>query len=635
MRYLLGLLSILLIFLPSATFSQGSYYFTLVEGKKSLAKGDFVRAEEFLTKSLAEFKEIGDYILLWRAYAYNNLQKYEEALRDIEELKKNYPRSTVIKEGRKLELEIAKTLKLNSLGSIYDSFVSDYPEEVAIKFEYATYLKEKRELEKAKRLFKEIFLTPSSFADKAEEELSANDISADDLLKKGRILNNAYLFKKAERYLREALQRIKGSQNTEFLSALGYCLFMQKKYVESAEIFKRSRDFYWRARSLLRAKDFETFERELPEYLKSSDIRMADVFINYANIKRRAGLNDEGIRILKMVVSKYPEAKEEAMWNMAWNYYTSGQYEEGRRILQELYDSYGKPKYFYWLDRINEKKGVVPTKKYTFQFRQGDVYSYLLYMKGKTNLVPETSKIRENITLNRRLEILIKAGFREEALREIKTILKDNRDMENIPIYSRLLYELGDYPTSVRLISKFPNRFSYQELLYPRVYEDSVLKASKRFNLDAYLIFAIMREESRFDRLAQSPAGALGLMQLMPDTARREGSRIGVYFRKDSEIFEQEKNILVGSAYLKNLIEEFGNIVFAIAAYNAGEKAVSSWLKNYSYKEIDEFMEDIPFAETRNYVQKVLSSYFEYLRGNRNLTAEHISEIIKIRGGKL
>ncbi len=71
----------------------------------------------------------------------------------------------------------------------------------------------------------------------------------------------------------------------------------------------------------------------------------------------------------------------------------------------------------------------------------------------------------------------------------------------------------------------------------------------------------------------------------------------------------------------------------AIAAYNAGEKAVQSWLRENFYRDIDEFMEDIPYAETKAYVQRVLVSYFEYLRINRALTQEAISKIIKVKGG--
>ncbi|GAQ94794.1 soluble lytic murein transglycosylase [Thermodesulfovibrio aggregans] len=630
----LGLLIalILFFFLPSSTLSQFSSIDYLIEGKKSLQSGNFQRAEEYLTKALNEFKEIGDYILLWRAKAYKEMNKYEEALKDIRELKQNYPKSPILKDARKEEIEIAKLLNLPELEEFYKSFINEYPEEIRIKYEYALYLKKQEKIEKARKIFKEIFVTASPYADQAEKELSSEDITTNDLIKKAKALNSSYQFKKAEKYLKEALN-MKDSQKTEILSLLGYSLFMQKRYSEAADIFKNTGEHYWRARSLLRAKEYEIFKKELPEYIKSADQRISEVLINYANIKRRAGEYDYAIKILKMVVDKYPAQKENAMWYLAWNYYLMEDYDKAEKILQQLYLSYGKIKYLYWLEKINETKGVVPVKQYSIAFQQGDIYSYLFYMKGKISNVPEPAIVNYQMTLPKRVEILIRASFRDEAIKEIKALLKDNRNPENIPAFCKILNELGDYSTTVRLISKIPNKFSFSELLYPQAYKDVVLNASRKININPYLVFAIIREESRFDRFAYSPAGALGLMQLMPETAKREGKKIGIRFKKDSEIFEAEKNILIGSYYLKNLIEEFGSIVPAIAAYNAGEKAVQSWLRENFYRDIDEFMEDIPYAETKAYVQRVLVSYFEYLRINRALTQEAISKIIKVKGG--
>ncbi|WP_353684912.1 transglycosylase SLT domain-containing protein [Thermodesulfovibrio sp. 3907-1M] len=623
---------ILFLFLPSDTLSQFSSLEYLIEGKNSLDSGKFQKAEEYLTKSLPEFKEIGDYILLWRAKAYKNTKKYEEALSDLSEIIKHYPKSPVVKEARTEEIELAKLLNLPEVEQLYQSFVNEYPEELKIKFEYGVYLKKLGKIEKAKKIFKEIFITSSPFAEQAEKELSVEDITINDLIKKAKALNNAYQFKKAERYLKEALS-MKNSQKSDILPLLGYSLFMQKRYSEAAEIFKHTGDYYWRARALLRAKDYETFEKEMADYMKSADQRISEVFVNYANIKRRAGKYEEAIKTLKMIINKYPSQKENAMWTLAWNYYLMEDYDEAKKILENLCSSYGKLKYLYWLEKVNEIKGVIPVKQYKVSFQQGDIYSYLLYMKGKISNIPEPASVNYQIILPRRVDILVRAGFKKEAIGELKALLKENSSLKNIPLISKILYELGDYSTSVRLISKIPDKFNFPELLYPQVYRDTVLNASRKININPYLLFAIMREESRFDSFAQSPAGAIGLMQLMPETAKKEGKKMGIVIKKDSEIFDPGKNILIGSFYLKNLIEEFGNPVMAVAAYNAGEKAVQAWLKENSYKDIDEFMEDIPYAETKVYVQRVFASYFEYLRINKALTQENILKTIKIKGG--
>jgi soluble lytic murein transglycosylase len=371
------------------------------------------------------------------------------------------------------------------------------------------------------------------------------------------------------------------------------------------------------------------------EYIKSADQRIGDLLINYSNIIRRTGDTEKAINLLKKVIELYPSYKEEALWYLGWTYYRTGQYDEAKKIFKELYSSYGKLKYIYWLEKANEGKGVFATKQYSLSFQPGDIYSYLLFLKEKITYIPEPLSLNNsNKNFPLRVELLSKAGFKEEALRELKSLIKNNKDNENIPFYSRILYNLGDYATSVRLISRFPNRFNYQELLYPQSYREIVTNVSKRFEIDPNLIFAIMREESRFDRFAISPAGAIGLMQLMPDTAKREGKRIGLNIQQAQELFDPEKNITIGTHYLKKLIEEFGYIAFAVAAYNAGENVVSLWIKNIDYNSIDEFIEDIPYGETRAYVQRVLVSYFEYQRINKTISPEKISQIIKIRGGK-
>lgn len=630
----IAFLAVLVMFIlsPCASLSQFSSLAYLVEGKKALKSRDYPKAKENLSKALVEFKEIGDYIFLWRAKAYKEMMKYEEALKDLDDLKENYPKSPLIKDARKEEIEILKKVEHSRVNQLYESFINDYPEEIGIKLEYAKYLKDCGEIDKAKILFKEIFITPTLFADEAEKELSQEDITPAKLIKKAKSLNNSYSFKKAEKYLKQALSKANNYQKSEVLWLLGYSFFMQKRYSEASELFKQCKDSYWRAHSLLRGKDYESFEKELSSYIKSGNQKFAKVLITYANIKRRSGSFEEAIKILKTVINRYPHAKEDGLWFLGWTYYLMQEYEKARKIFQELYSYYGKLKYLYWLEKLNEIQGVTTAKQYTVSFREGEIYSYLLFIKGKVDCIPEPLSINYQGFIPKRIDILLKADFKEEALREIKSSLKES-NIENAPMFSKLLYELGDYSTSVRVISKIPDKYSYHELLYPKTYTDIVFKASKAFNIDPYLIFAIMREESRFDKEARSLAGAMGLMQLMSETAKREGKKIEISIENNNDIFEPNKNIFIGSFYLKKLIEEFGNIAIAVAAYNAGPKTVWSWIKNHSYNGIDEFFEDILFNETKGYVTRVLTSYFEYLRINKSLTKEDISKILKTKGG--
>lgn len=146
------------------------------------------------------------------------------------------------------------------------------------------------------------------------------------------------------------------------------------------------------------------------------------------------------------------------------------------------------------------------------------------------------------------------------------------------------------------------------QLRFPLAYEEEMKVAAQKTKIDPTLLFAIARQESAFAADARSPAGAMGLMQLMPATAKETAKKIGVR-HSTRDLVKPSHNIRLGSGYLDELLQEFnGNRILAAAAYNAGPHRVKRWLRN-SAPEIpyDVWIETIPFRETRGYVQNVLS----------------------------
>jgi soluble lytic murein transglycosylase len=143
--------------------------------------------------------------------------------------------------------------------------------------------------------------------------------------------------------------------------------------------------------------------------------------------------------------------------------------------------------------------------------------------------------------------------------------------------------------------------------------------------LDAAFLSAIILEESRFNPQAVSPAGARGLMQVLPSTANQIVQRIKIRPYSESLLFDPEMNLRLGSWYLSSLLEEFGGKeTLALAAYNAGPHVVRQWMAKIPTAREDEFVENIPYAETRNYVIRVLSSaeVYRMLYGTPQKSAE-------------
>lgn len=144
-----------------------------------------------------------------------------------------------------------------------------------------------------------------------------------------------------------------------------------------------------------------------------------------------------------------------------------------------------------------------------------------------------------------------------------------------------------------------------EKLAYPKKYSRIVTKQAREYDLEESLVYAVIKAESGFDAEAESPVGALGLMQLMPDTFTWMQSHVGEEYETEA-LLKPEVNIQFGCALLRLLLDEFGDERTALSAYNAGMGNVASWLSDEAYSDDGVTLKAIPFEETRLYVEKVL-----------------------------
>ena len=149
--------------------------------------------------------------------------------------------------------------------------------------------------------------------------------------------------------------------------------------------------------------------------------------------------------------------------------------------------------------------------------------------------------------------------------------------------------------------------------IYPYPYENEISFYSKNYGLDSNFVLAVIKAESNFKKDATSRRGAMGLMQLMPSTAAWIGEQLGDEDCTLAEFYEPERNIRYGTWYLSELREEFhGNPVLVLAAYNAGRGNVREWMHLYNWDMKFNDPDAIPYAETREYVKKVLKNEEKY-----------------------
>lgn len=147
--------------------------------------------------------------------------------------------------------------------------------------------------------------------------------------------------------------------------------------------------------------------------------------------------------------------------------------------------------------------------------------------------------------------------------------------------------------------------------IYVIKYSEYVEKYSSEYDVDEYLVYAIIKAESNFNEKAESAKGAKGLMQLMYTTAEEIAKNLDVEITEDS-VLDPEINIMLGTNYIAKLIQKYDSIALALAAYNAGSGKVDSWIKENTLKEDGSNIENVPYKETNNYIRKILNDYEIY-----------------------
>jgi soluble lytic murein transglycosylase len=147
----------------------------------------------------------------------------------------------------------------------------------------------------------------------------------------------------------------------------------------------------------------------------------------------------------------------------------------------------------------------------------------------------------------------------------------------------------------------------YWHLLFPQPYWTELVADSGSNGLDPYLVASLIRQESEFNAGAISPMSAYGLMQLLPSVGKAIAKKHGMKRFTTPQLLDPSVNLELGTVNLKQVLDRFGGQVeYALAAYNAGDTPVRLWLASNDYKDVPEFVESIPYTETREYVQAIL-----------------------------
>jgi soluble lytic murein transglycosylase len=402
-----------------------------------------------------------------------------------------------------------------------------------------------------------------------------------------------------------------------------------------------------------------------------------DALFLTGNIHRETGDVKQAVQVYGQLAREYPDSKfaDSALWWRAWMQYTGEDFQKAEQALRELVNRY--PRSFlvnqarYWQGKASEQQGeFARAAAYYNRVLEKSPYTYYGYRSAERlrhldtapaaspavffdDLAPacaegpcpddppvpqdsddgppvwteEAKQVLSSEPLFKKTLELMHLDMKKEAaleLRRLQNKAPGNRGM--LFGLSKSFFELGDYHRSLTLVlgkyerylegpasGAFPDLWL---LAYPRGYWETILSYARKYGQDPYFIAAIIREESRFSPEALSPAGARGLMQVMPGTGAWAARLINLPEFDHGRLFDTETGINIGTWYISRLMTRFkGDPLLAAAAYNAGPEAVAGWIVKNGYgEERDLFVERIPFFETRGYVKKVLRNYAEYRR---------------------
>jgi soluble lytic murein transglycosylase len=390
-----------------------------------------------------------------------------------------------------------------------------------------------------------------------------------------------------------------------------------------------------------------------------------DALYNLARDLEKQGSKSEAAVRYRRLLAAYPKSQyaAESSYNLGWQAYQSRSYAEAARILEQHLAAYRYPETKFigeaglWAGKSEERLGNRARALALYDLvNERYRYGYHGYIAGlragrlraaDPALKPEQARpgsnleaIRNNVTYVEAIretadgteeERFAKAddleviGLADLAIKELNAALDGAPTSPKINLQIAQLYSRRGESFQATLVLRrgYPDLYSYREsdlpreawqIFFPLVSWTTIKEEAKRYGIDPYVAAGLIRQESVFNPNAVSRAGARGLMQVMPATGQLISKRQGTGVISAADLFNPTLNVKLGMNYLAQMLGQFGRIEYAAAAYNAGPNRAQRWIAERGGMDIEDWIEAIPFTETRGYVQGVVRYTANYRR---------------------
>jgi len=337
----------------------------------------------------------------------------------------------------------------------------------------------------------------------------------------------------------------------------------------------------------------------------------------------RQGRNQDAEKAFEEQIALYPSGPETS----AALYWRARLAEEdnqplmARAFYQKLSDRYRN---FYYAELGRQRlKHLAATADATTKYALLDHVPPLDSSGKVTDSEPPSDELHVQ-----KAELLGNGGLVDFAVRELQAAAAADGGSWGPAETAQLYDETGHFDQAIEVMKhSAPNYFAldipdlprkYWEALFPKAYWSDLKRSSAANGLDPYLVASLIRQESEFNPNAVSRANAVGLMQLLPKTGKAVARQVKMKRYTASQLYTPAVNLQLGTRYFRGMVDKFGgSFEYALAAYNAGSDRVEDWLSQGKYRDPQEFVESIPFTETREYVQAILrnASVYKQLYG--------------------
>jgi len=382
------------------------------------------------------------------------------------------------------------------------------------------------------------------------------------------------------------------------------------------------------------ANDNDAFLRNLEQLRQTAPTSswLEQALLSAGNIYLLRHDYDRAIDSYRELQQRFPNGGRAsyALWKATWLRLRQGRRADAEKGFEDLIGQYPTsgevPAALYWRGRLAEEDGE-PAKARAYYQKVSERFRNYYYgelarqqlKKLKSDSEPVHYALLDRVppidastkisadavpTDNLRVQkakLLENGGLLDFSVRELRAAAEETKGNWLAPETARIYSDTGRYDMAIEVLKR-----PYWEALFPKPYWIDLKKFSSSNGLDPYLVAALIRQESEFNPSAVSRANAVGLMQLLPKVGKSVAKQEKMKHFSATQLFTPAVNLQLGTRYFRSMVDKFGGFEYALAAYNAGVDRVQDWQAQGKYRDVSEFVESIPFTETREYVQAIL-----------------------------